>query len=111
MRAIRPPIAISVLLLLGGSLYLLLWLVIVSPLSGSGDSADGRTWAAGVALRRALCVPPGVDVGDGAAAFHEREVQPRLSRSLILFDARCAASALARGSPSPLLCSGSRPGP
>ena len=55
-----------------------------------------RRWeplGGGEAQRRALCVPPGVDVGDGAAVFHQREVQSRRSRSLILFDARRAASA------------------
>jgi hypothetical protein len=51
----------------------------------------GDPWTAGEALRRALCVPPGVDVGDGAAAFHDREVPSRRSRSVILFDSRYAA--------------------
>ncbi len=99
MRATRPPIAMPVLLLLGGSLCLLLWLLFSLTLPDTGVSGDERPRTAGEAVRRAVCAPPGRDPGDEAAEFHEREAWPRASGSVVLFDARCAAGG---GRPGPM---------
>ena len=109
VRAIRPPIAIPVLLLLGGSLCLLLWLVIVPPLPDTGDSADGRPWAAG---RRYACHQASMWETERRTFTSARCSRGDLGRSYSsTLGARRAASAPARGSPSSLPCSGSRPEP